>query len=272
MTKGSSVDTTQSDVANEYRERYVVFLDLLGFKALVESAEVNGEAHGRLAESLDRLRETLCDNAAIDMRFTYCSDCIIVTAERSQHGLWELLASVHTLTCNLLQNDVLVRGGMTLGGTFHNHQFVYGTAVSRAACIEKDHEKGAKGPLVLLSPEVYEDAKVYGKSILDWLEEDGPGRYFVHYLCGFAEYHDTPPLPGKVVLDDDAGRIVHFISRRLMEDTGRVLEKAQWLQSYWNRAVAKPGGFATIENGIVPKCPEGRGSIVIRRLLAPGNV
>jgi hypothetical protein len=262
------LDTTQSQVESEYRERYAVFLDLLGFKALVENAEANGETRERLTESLDRMRETLCNDAAIDMRFTYCSDCIIVTAERSQRGLWELLTSVRTLTCNLLQNDVLVRGGMTLGGVFHSHQFVYGTAVNRAISIEKNSVQGAKGPFVLLSPEVYEDAKAYGQPFLDWLEEDAPGRYFIHYLRAYAEYHDTTPFPGKQVLDDDAGRIVHFISRRLMEDTGRVLEKAQWLQSYWNRTVAKPGGFATIENGIVYERPDGCGSIVIRRPIA----
>lgn len=262
------MNSTQSNVENEYRERYVVFLDLLGFKALVENAEVNAEARERLTESLDRLRETLCDNPAIDMKVTYCSDCIIVTAERSQHGLWQLLTSVNILTCNLLQNDVLVRGGVTLGGAFHNHQFVYGTAVSRSTIIEKDH---AKGPLVLLSTEVYEEAKFYGQSFLDWLEEDGPGRYFVHYLRSYAEYHDTPPFPGKQVLDDDANRIVYFISRRLMESSGSVLEKAQWFQAYWNRTVAKPGGFAAIENGIIPERPEGRGSIVVRRLVYSGD-
>jgi hypothetical protein len=265
------LETTHSDAANEYRERYVVFLDLLGFKALVENAEVNEEARERLLESLDHLRRTLCNDPAIDMRFTYCSDCIILTAERSQRGLWELLPSVCSLISNLLQNDVLVRGSMTRGGAFHDHQFVYGTAVSRAAVLEKDHVEGPKGPLVLLSPEVYEDAKAYGQPFLDWLEEDAPGRHFVHYLRDYAEYHDTPALPGKRVLDDDAGRIVYFISRRLMEDTGGVLEKAQWFQSYWNRTVAKSGGFAVIESGIVPERPEGRGSIVIRRIVAPGD-
>lgn len=265
------MDPTQSTVANEYRERYVVFLDLLGFKVLVENAEVDQETRNRLGESLDRLRETLCNDAAIDMRFTYFSDCIVITAERSQPGLWELLKSVRTLTCNLLQNDVLVRGGMTLGGVFHDQQFVYGTAVSRAAVIERDHERGARAPLVLLGPEVYEDAKAYGQPFLNELEEDAPGRYFIHYLRGYSEYHATPRLPGKQVLDDDAGRIVHFISRRLMEHTGSALEKAQWLQSYWNRTVARPGGFAAIEKGIVPECPKGNASIVVRRVVAPRN-
>ncbi|MGA2771288.1 MAG: hypothetical protein ABSG26_10785 [Bryobacteraceae bacterium] len=265
------MNMAQVNVANEYGKRYVAFLDLLGFKALVADAEVNEEARKRLTDSLSLLRETLCNNPAIDMRFTYCSDCIIVTTECSQRGLWELLTSVCTLTRNLLQNDVLVRGVMTLGGVLHNPRFIYGTAVNRAICLERDHENGPKGPLVLLSPEVYEDARGYGQPFLAWLEADGPGRYFVHYLRGYAEYHDTPALPGKVVLDDDAARVIHFISRRLVGHTGSALEKAQWFQEYWNRAVAKPGGFAVIENGIVPELPEGPGSVAIRRLVDSGD-
>ena len=126
-------------------------------------------------------------------------------------------------------------------------------------------------PLTLLSAEVYEDAKAYGQPFLDWLQEDAPGHFFVHYLRSYAEYHDTPPLPGKVCLDDDAARVVHFISRRLQGHTGSILRKAQWFQAYWNRAVAKPGGFAAIQSGVVPECPEGHGTIIVRRLVASGN-
>lgn len=252
----------------EYKECYVVFLDLLGFKVLVENSETDLDGRKRLTDSLDRLRETLCNNPAINMRFGYFSDCIIITAERSELGLWELLASVCILACNLLQNDVLIRGAMTAGGALHNEQFVYGTAVSRAAVMEKAE---AVAPLTLLSPEVYEDAKGFGPAFLGWLEEDAPGRFFVHYLRSYAEYHDTPALPGKVVLDEDADRVVSFVSLRLQQDEGGVLQKAQWLQSYWNRTAAKPGRFPPIQDGIVPACPTGGGSIIVRRLIAPNR-
>jgi hypothetical protein len=266
------MNTAQVDSASEYRERYVAFLDLLGFKALVSDAEVNEEPHKQLIDSLGLLRGTLCNDPTIGMRFTYCSDSIIVTAECSQRGLWALLTSVCTLTCNLLQNDVLVRGAMTLGGVHHSERFIYGTAVIRAIDLEKNKTIGPKGPLVLLSEEVYQRAETYGQPFLEFLDEDGPGRHFVHYLCGYAEYHNTPALPGKVVLDDDAARVISFISRRLVlscNDSAR--EKARWFQAYWNRTVAKPGGFAAIENGVVPELPDGPGSVVIRRLVAPGD-
>jgi hypothetical protein len=270
MNDQTSVQTTQSNHADEYRERYVALLDLLGFKELVKNAETNQSEHENLIQSLNRLRDTLCNHPAIDMRFSFFSDTIIVTAEHSPQGLWQLLTSICTLTRNLLQNNVLVRGGMTRGRTLHNEQFVYGTAVSRAAIKEKEE---AKNPLTLLSSEVYEDAKANGQQFLDFLEEDEdkPGSFFVHYLLDYAEYDNRPRPPGTVILDDDAARIVHFISRRLQEHIGGVLEKAQWFQSYWNCTVARPGGFAAIQSGIVPECPKGPRTIIARRLVASGN-
>src|SRR5438128_2722328 len=120
-----SSPTTQSSSGEEYRERYVALLDLLGFKQLVENAETNPSDRENLIESLDLLRNTLCTHPAIDMRFSYFSDTIIVTTEHSPQGLWQLIASVCILTRNLLQNNVMVRGGITRGGAFHDEQFVY---------------------------------------------------------------------------------------------------------------------------------------------------
>jgi hypothetical protein len=227
----------------EYRERYVAFLDLLGFKVLVDAAETTLEERGRLAEVLDRLSQTLCNAPTIGGRFTYFSDCIVITADATPQGLWHVFRSIELLTRNLLQFDVFVRGAVTRGGAFHSTEYVYGTAVSRAAVLEKDE---ALNPLTLLSPEVLEDVRKLGPDFLQWLQSDGHDRHFVHYLGEYATFHSTPALPGKVSLDVDADRIAFYVSRRLLNDAGRVLAKAQWLQAYWNRTVARPGGFAEI--------------------------
>ena len=41
---------------------------------------------------------------------------MVVSADRTAPGLWEMFQSIFTLTFNLLQYDVLVRGGLTGGG------------------------------------------------------------------------------------------------------------------------------------------------------------
>lgn len=51
---------------DEYKDRYVAFLDLLGFKALVCAAENDESEHSRLREVLERLNQTLCNNSYAD--------------------------------------------------------------------------------------------------------------------------------------------------------------------------------------------------------------
>jgi hypothetical protein len=253
---------------DEYKERYVAFLDLLGFKALVCAAEGDENEHSRLRDVLERLTQTLCSVPRWGFRFSHFSDCIIITSDVAPEALETVFSSVETLTRNLLQYDVLVRGGITRGGAFHSQQYVYGTAVSRAAVMEKEQ---AKAPLVLLAPEVYKDVVALGPRLLPWIEADGPDRHFVHYLVQYATYHQQPRLPGTVSLNVDAERIVFYISRRLMNDSGGVLDKAKWFQAYWNRTVMQPDGFPLIEaNPALTEPDEPRTTIMKRLVVSRG--
>ena len=51
-----------SESHEDYSDRYVVFLDLLGFKAEVERAEQNPAERQRLHDILKLVRDTLCEN------------------------------------------------------------------------------------------------------------------------------------------------------------------------------------------------------------------
>jgi hypothetical protein len=250
---------------DEYKERYVAFLDLLGFKALVFAAESDQGEHARLKGALERLNQTLCNVPRWGFRFTHFSDCIIITSDVFPQALESIFSAVETLTRNLLQYDVLVRGGITRGGAFHTAQYVYGTAIGRAAVIEKEQ---AQGPLVLLAPEVYEDVRAIGPRLPPWIETDGPDRFFVHYLAQYAIYHRQPRLPGTVSLEVDAERIAFYISRRLLNDTGPIRAKAESFQAYWNRTVAQQDGFAPIEANPDLVEPDGPRTTIVKRLMA----
>lgn len=150
-------------------------------------------------------------------------------------------------------------------GTFHSQQYVYGTAINRAAVIEKED---AHGPLILLAPDVYEDVIAVGPRLLPWIEADGPDRHFVHYLVQYAHYHRQPRLPGTVSLDVDAERIAFYISRRILKDSGRVLAKAEWFQAYWNRTVARADGCPRIEANPTLTEPDGPRTTIVKRLVA----
>jgi hypothetical protein len=91
------------DLVNDYREKYVVFLDLLGFSALVNKVSGDVLERHRVVEALKLVRDTLTQDPKIDFRFTYFSDCIVLSAERSPQALWSMFQSIELLTFNLLQ-------------------------------------------------------------------------------------------------------------------------------------------------------------------------
>jgi hypothetical protein len=253
------------DLVNDYREKYVVFLDLLGFRELVKKIGKDVLERHRVVEALKLVRDTLCQNPAIDLRFTHFSDCIVLSAEHTAHALWEIFQSIELLTFNLLQYDVFVRGGLSVGLTHHSKDFVFGTAVTEAYELES---KKSSGPLVLLSPEVAQDAMKLGPDFTQWLKEDGPARYFVNYLMRYAEYTSERQV-GKVILEYPAKRIAYFISQRLNNDEDGVLKKAQWFQTYWNGTLAVRGVLPRIETGAtLTKIEEGP-TIIVHRLVAP---
>jgi hypothetical protein len=253
------------DLVNDYREKYVVFLDLLGFRAVVKKVGQDVLERHRVIEALKLIKDTLSTNPAIDLRFTHFSDCIVLSAERSPHALWEIFQSIELLTFNLLQFDFFVRGGLTVGLTHHSQDFVFGTAVTEAYELES---KMASAPLVLLSGEVTQDAMKLGRDFTQWLKEDGPDRYFVNYLMRYAEY-TSERLVGKVVLEYPAERIASFVGQRLNNDKDGVLKKAQWFQMYWNDTVAARGTLSRIEaRATLPKIESGP-TIIVRRLVAP---
>lgn len=71
------------DLVNNYREKYVAFLDLLGFSGLVNKVGEDVLERHRVVEALKLVRDTLTQDPKIDLRFTYFSDCIVVSVERS---------------------------------------------------------------------------------------------------------------------------------------------------------------------------------------------
>jgi hypothetical protein len=258
------------EALEESEERYVAFLDLLGFKWLVEIAERDPAERRRLREVLVLVRDTLGENPHLGFRRNHFSDSIVLSVKRTAEGLWEMFQAISMLTCNLLQFDVLVRGGLTAGPAHHSADFAYGTAVSRAVVIESEV---AKNPMTLLSQEVLDDARQYGTHHMGWLV-DYEGQWFVHYLKDYSLYRQQPIYSGKVAYDDPAGRIIDFVCQRLNRDTGTVLAKAQWLQRYWNQTVANQGVFGAIEAGVTERYVSKGPTIMYRRMYMPnpGNV
>lgn len=254
-------------MADCYREKYVAFVDMLGFSKLVQSTADEPSKRGQIVAAMDRLSVSTCENPALGLNLSYFSDCIVISSDRTEQGLYEIIESLTTIAENLLQIDILVRGGLTLGNIHHDNQFMFGPGMLEAYAMECEQ---AVHPTILVSPSVKADCDCY-----EWAsfclvhDSEEPERQFIHYLRRFDAY-DPTPVAGKVLLDKPAKLIRHYIAKRLQAAPGSVRDKAVWLQTYWNDTAGTSTALGKIDpdSDLAEQTYEASGYRIVRRILA----
>lgn len=162
----------------EFKEKFVAYIDILGWSRLVENAEAG---RGLPLVELLRLLEHLgtgnersafektgpkwCPRASyqernLDFQVTQVSDCAIVSAEISRAGAINLLAHCWTTVLQLLDQGIMCRGYVRIGRIYHTERHVIGTGYQGAVTAEKGvnafkHEADERGtPFVQIDPSV----------------------------------------------------------------------------------------------------------------------
>ena len=224
---------------SQYRDKYVAFLDILGFSSLTEKADQHPSWRAWLRDCINNLNQSLpADNTASGFRFVQFSDSVVLSVDRTPQGLITILQSVKLLYCNMLNRQVLLRGGVAAGNFHHDDRLMFGPALIRAY----NFEKSGAPPHVGLDPAVLEDLKpsLIGPD-LNYLITYDPWDMspMLDVLLDFRLY-DAVPRPGSVFLDKSAFWLAHRIEMNAsdMASPPSARSKWRWLQHYWNQAVS----------------------------------
>ena len=178
----------------EYKEHYVAFLDILGFKALLKNTPcdeiysifdiINNKSHGKreengvLIEALDHVKHMIL------------SDSIILYIEVSIEDAFAALMYI----CNQLQvslanreQPILVRGGIAMGNLFCMDDIIYGEGLSAAYLLESNL---AQYPRVIFTGNTLSKGLANTKymhasmeSLNPPYQSDNDELYYVNYLC-----------------------------------------------------------------------------------------
>lgn len=134
----------------QYQDKFVAFIDVLGFKNLVErSARGEGDTLAEVLALLEAFGSederslfeqhgpTICPCSKVhqrnlDFRLTQISDCVILSAEVSPGGVINLLAHCSKVVVGFLLKGVMCRGYVTRGPIFHTDTQVIGTGYQAA--------------------------------------------------------------------------------------------------------------------------------------------
>lgn len=162
----------------QFRDKFVAFVDILGFKSRVEAAE--GGSGDRLSDLLAICAELECkshvqsiaaygpiicpesrhESRDLDYRVTQISDCAIISTEISPAGIINLIEHISQSIIGLLEFGVMVRGYVTRGSIFHKHEQFIGAGYQNALTGEKSvrafrmSENDGATPFVEVDPRV----------------------------------------------------------------------------------------------------------------------
>jgi len=245
-----------------YRQGIVTFLDLLGFRDLLQN-----RSPAELSELLGLFRSTGNPKKAVphdefDDMFEYAalSDCFFRTAETSHttnrehptgHLFHELMAIIF-VQCRLLQEGHLIRGAVTYGEYCAERDdygsALFGPAIAKAYELES---KYARYPRVVVDPHLIEQfwhsdllKNVIHDHKFEWneylstlLRQDDNGVWFIDYLRGISGNFDDEPegtvsfyLKHKQLVEE---RLKEWVaSNKAGPDS--ISEKLLWLLQYHN--------------------------------------
>ncbi len=165
-------------------ERIIAFIDILGFKELVECSEKASD-YSKLSKLIKRATNLFKDLTYInDFQFTQFSDSFILSFKsfKSEDSMLFMMQLQQLIDLFLTEN-ILLRGGVTIGKLIHTKTILMGTGMNQAYYLESQL---AKYPRVIIDKELlghWENCLYdYNVENMFGVTKDCDGEYFIDYI------------------------------------------------------------------------------------------
>lgn len=225
---------TKSPQPRAYEERFIAFIDVLGFGALVqESGKAGAAAEAiikRIGDAILWSREELEDllSGSSDFVFTQFSDSFVVSTEASNEtrrfGLSQFAFAVRAIIDCFLGSDLVLRGGVTRGQLIHTRELLFGPAMNRAYELES---RVANVPRIIFDPEIpaVHDA-LMTDYMPDYVARDTDGFFYVDYFAPTKAFFLVPSWQYSIQ------RIIEA-----MPMTASLAPKREWMVAKFNASL-----------------------------------
>ena len=193
--------------------RYCAFIDILGFKKLLECVE-NPAAGGRDIESIISVLNFMAEEVVEptygsdlpvytvtpkgvleqelgDLRMISVSDSMIISAEHTANGFKALCRKITKVWIDLAWDGVFCRGAIAEGPLFHHGTIVFSSGYLKAL----DLEQAASVPRVIISEEAVESVGGFPSLFPlrpPTIELGADGLHYLRYFHGGSSRHMHP--------------------------------------------------------------------------------
>lgn len=198
----------------EYEDRIVAFIDILGFKNLINGTiDIKGHC---IEKNIDLIFDTLLDiRDFLDIdqpekypeestQITQFSDSIVISFRVNEKGgVYQTLNILQMLIIKLIFRQIIIRGGIAFGPLIHNEKTVFGPGLNTAYEMES---KAALFPRVILDKSILAIGKKnhsshhLPKHELDGLKgivtKDTDNMYYIDYFeKAFGNLNEPEDIP-----------------------------------------------------------------------------
>lgn len=241
---------------SNYGNHIVAFIDILGFKSIVEESSTDKAVFDTILNSLKTLEQHVEYNAGKAahrqsvFKMTQFSDSIVISRPNTEDALFFMIMDLNFLQNVLAKSGVLIRGGVSYGSLYHENNICFGPAFVKAYELESKH---AIYPRIIIDPDIINDDvdKNYIKQYHKYTQQDGSehieekktdpsfihalfqtilkqdkdGFYFVDFLNTFVQPDTIEALQASLPIK---------LAAITGEDVGsrRVRDKLLWMKDY----------------------------------------
>ncbi|WP_454862264.1 hypothetical protein [Peribacillus frigoritolerans] len=222
----------------EYGQYLVAFIDILGFRSIVEKSANNTEYFSKILHATQIIEHFVGyeknKSEGRKVEVTQFSDSLVISRPyHDSNDLWQIIMNLDLVQKTLARDvGIMIRGGLTTGKLYHKGSISFGPAFVDAYDLEN---KVAKNPRIIIDPKLLEPN---GDEINDYrmdmlkksnLKEDVDGHYFINFLGGyFAEPVATEAAKKlKKYAELELANI-----REVNKQTVSIREKMEWMLDY----------------------------------------
>lgn len=247
---------SKENLAPELQESIIVFIDILGFKKIVQDSEKDGNSKERFinfynafSTSLEIIIQNYGESSSDDYAIRIFTDCIVIGCPIKEERRWGIrgfdefefiLTILHHFQLDLINKGYFIRGAITVDEFYMDEVVTYGNGLIEAYNAEL---KLAKFPRIILTKSaesllininemlISQDGH---SSMRQDLRRDSDGQLFLNYLesikIGDDDFVEN--------LEDHKLEIEKNIKRYI--DEPNILEKYVWSANYHNYFCNQP--------------------------------
>jgi len=238
-----------------YQDRYCAFVDILGFRQLIDRLSVEAGQFEALRNLLARVHGARSGNPSeldSDFRAQSISDAVAISTLPTRDGLADMFRALQLLAVDLLVEGYFIRGAVVRASLYHDDRMVFGKALVQAYHFESEV---VRYPRIMVARKVRDDIVRFSANSktrdlfpnAKCLKQSSDGPMYLDILQPVVSLLRKDDHPYETLSVDEKARYRQYLSirdriqQRYEEsmDTPRHFEKVRWFAQYWNDAIPK---------------------------------